>query len=92
MKYTESDRLVTICHHYSNVTVWDRHSTFTVTDGTGPAFTSLSMACCEEKRWKQSEFNVPREQENTIKATLLSYHQYGKHRINIKRLTIPMTD
>lgn len=49
VKHTESDRLVTICHHYSNATVWVRHSTFTVTDGTAPAFTSLSMACCEEK-------------------------------------------
>lgn len=29
--------------------VWVRHSTFTVTDGTTSAFTSLSMAFCEEK-------------------------------------------
>lgn len=49
MKYTESDRFVKICHHYLNASVWVRHSTFTVTDGIASAFTSLSMACCEEK-------------------------------------------
>lgn len=62
-----------------------------MTDGTAPAFTLLSMACCEEKD-ENSKFNVPHEPGNTIKAIVLSYHQFGKHRINIKGLIIPMTD